>query len=465
MFNKKICAAIGAAAFIGLHSTTALSASGTDINDIKSEIVQMKKFYESRIKSLESKLAKLEDNQVKVGQQAAKVKSDLPEVISGGGNSVGDKKASRKVYNNEFNPSMGIILNGKYATRSESFGEIPGFAIGEEGETFDEGFAVDHTEINFSANIDDKFTGSVTAALAEHGGSTEVELEEAYVETLPGFGLVRGLTARFGRSLWDFGYLNSHHAHTDDFADRPLSYRAFLNGAFNDDGAQISYVLPTDFYSEIGAGYFKGNDFPAGGANGSDADTYSAFLRLGGDITDDTSFRLGFSTLQANEVSREGNHGEIVFDGESNLYAIDLKAIATISSDQELILQGEYFWRDEKGDYTIDADTNAPSTGAFDDSQSGWYAQAIYKFDNNWRAGYRYSELNPANVSGVLAGSELDVSGYDPKSHSFMIDWTNSEFSRIRAQYNSDETMKGQKDDQFILQYIMSFGAHAAHKY
>jgi hypothetical protein len=46
-----------------------------------------------------------------------------------------------------------------------------------------------------------------------------------------------------------------------------------------------------------------------------------------------------------------------------------------------------------------------------------------------------------------------------------MLDWTNSEFSRIRLQYNRAELARGQDDDQFMLQYIMSIGAHGAHKY
>ena len=46
-----------------------------------------------------------------------------------------------------------------------------------------------------------------------------------------------------------------------------------------------------------------------------------------------------------------------------------------------------------------------------------------------------------------------------------MTDWTNSEFSRVRLQFNSAELAAGQNDSQFMLQYIMSIGAHGAHKY
>jgi hypothetical protein len=45
-----------------------------------------------------------------------------------------------------------------------------------------------------------------------------------------------------------------------------------------------------------------------------------------------------------------------------------------------------------------------------------------------------------------------------------MFDYSNSEFSRIRLQFNRDES--GLKNDnQFTLQYIMSMGAHGAHAF
>ena len=45
-----------------------------------------------------------------------------------------------------------------------------------------------------------------------------------------------------------------------------------------------------------------------------------------------------------------------------------------------------------------------------------------------------------------------------------MIDYSNSEFSRLRLQLQHDES--GLEDnDQVILQYIMSIGAHGAHEF
>ena len=46
-----------------------------------------------------------------------------------------------------------------------------------------------------------------------------------------------------------------------------------------------------------------------------------------------------------------------------------------------------------------------------------------------------------------------------------MVDWTNSEFGRIRLQFNREELDGHEKDNQILLQYIMSLGAHAAHSF
>ena len=66
--------------------------------------------------------------------------------------------------------------------------------------------------MNFSANVDDKFYGSVTAAIVREDGEDKVELEEAFVQTLPGAGLPGGTRIKFGRAFWTFGYLNEHHS-------------------------------------------------------------------------------------------------------------------------------------------------------------------------------------------------------------------------------------------------------------
>ena len=117
-----------------------------------------------------------------------------------------------------------------------------------------------------------------------------------------------------GRSLWTFGYLNELHAHGDDFADRPLPNRVFLDNAYNDDGAELSLVLPTDLYSEIGAGIFRGDDAPFGGSDGG-RDAWSAYARFGSDFGRDTAWRIGAYMLGGDARNRGGGHGHADEEG------------------------------------------------------------------------------------------------------------------------------------------------------
>ncbi len=406
------------------------------------------KNYEARTAELEIKLKNLEKKQASNSAKAT-----------------GPGVSSRNIRDNSFNPSIGIVLNGRASSFTSTNAEIAGFSVGEEGERGSEGVAIDETELNFSANIDDKFYGSMTAAIVREDGSDKIELEEAYIQTVSGAGLPNGASVKAGRAFWTFGYLNEHHAHADDFADRPLTSRVYLNKAFNDDGAEISFILPTDQYAELGGGMFRGDDFPGGGSL-TGLGSWSAYARTGGDIGDNQSWRLGVYTLQSDVNSRATEEGALTFVGQNTLYAADLRytfAPTGDASKKEVILQAEVMYREEDGTYN---DTEAGTgTVSYDESSLGWYAQAIYKFAPSWRVGARYARLNAADTPEGFAGSALDSAGHDPETFSVMGDWTNSEFGRFRLQYNREELAEKQEDNQFLVQYVMSIGAHGAHAY
>lgn len=440
------------------HSASA--ASDAELQALQNELRAMKTAYESRISTLENKLTAI----AKTGRSSPTSSKSSKSATSLAPAPNTPATARRSVKDNSFNPAIGVVLNAQYNQFSADESEISGFSVGHEGERSREGFAIDHTEINLSANIDDKFFGSTTLAIAEHEGETELELEEAFVQTLPGLGLLDGLSLKAGRAFWILGYLNEHHSHVDDFADRPLPYRVFLDGAYNDDGAQVSYVLPTDLYTEIGGGVFRGDDYPFGEADGEGFGAWSAFARLGNDIGTTQSWRIGASVLSGEAGERITNDEELVYEGETDLYIADVRYTWAPTGNpraQELTLQGEYFWRKEDGSY------EESGAGAVDleESSEGWYAQAVYKFAPQWRIGARYSALSPADAPAGLSGGALDAQGHSPKAYSAMIDWTNSEFSRVRLQFNREELARAEHDNQFTVQYVMSLGAHGAHKY
>ena len=73
--------------------------------------------------------------------------------------------------------------------------------------------------------------------------------------------------------------------------------------------------------------------------------------------------------------------------------------------------------------------------------------------------------METAGVPTGLIGTNMDGQGFDPTSWAIMTDWTNSEFSRVRWQFNQDELASGSIDNQYTVQYIISIGAHGAHKF
>ena len=65
-----------------------------------------------------------------------------------------------------------------------------------------------------------------------------------------------------------------------------------------------------------------------------------------------------------------------------------------------------------------------------------------------------------------MTAADFPVLGaYNPKRHTAMVDWNPSEFSRIRLQFARDYSRQGMVDQQIFLQYIVSLGAHGAHRF
>ena len=192
--------------------------------------------------------------------------------------SLGD--ARRTGASSAFNPAISLILDGRYSRFSEKPDTyaIPGFALGEETGPGEEGLSLGESELVISANVDDKFSGSLTAALTPEN---EVEVEEAFIETLA---LGGGFTAKAGRFFSHIGYLNPVHGHAWDFADQPLVYRALLANQFGDDGIQLRWVAPLDLFVEVGAELFRGDGFPAAGAANDGRGAQGLFLHVGGDV-------------------------------------------------------------------------------------------------------------------------------------------------------------------------------------
>jgi hypothetical protein len=396
--------------------------------------------------------------------------------------------SSRPATENALNPGISLILNGVYSNLSRSPNDfrINGFAptLGEV-QPFPRGFSLGESEIAMASNIDHNFRGTGIFSISP---DNSIAAEEAYIQTLS---LSNGFTVKAGRFFSGIGYLNQIHAHAWDFTDAPLANKVFLGNQLNEDGVQIKWVAPLDTYFDVGLELGRGRAFPAAAPEGASRDkngvgSANVFTHLGGDFGTSFAWQTGLSHLQTSpqdrtfqDVDSMGTAVTNSFTGRSRLWALSgvLKWAPnhnpTITNFK---LQGEYFWRRENGNLAFDTTTPpasvGPQTDAFTSRQSGWYLQGVYQFVPMWRVGYRYDKLNAGTTgiglvnSGALTAADFPILGnYNPTRNTVMVDWSPSEFSRVRLQLARDLSRQGQSDNQMFVQYIVSLGAHGAHTF
>ena len=450
-----LCAALLAAFAV---PACASAAEDKELAAIRAQIQEMKQSYEARLQALEQRLQDAQAATAQAQNAAADAKlatQDTPAAPPA--------PAPAAIASNLFNPDISLILGGTYTNlkRDPSTYRIQGF-IPMEGDVGPgkRSFNLGESEITMAANIDPMFAGRLTFAL---GADNAIGVEEAYVQTRS---LNNGVNARFGRFLSAVGYQNGQHAHTWDFVDTPLAYQALIGGQYKTDGLQAKWLAPTDTFVEVGAELGSGASSPGNDRNRNGVGAKALFLHVGNDIGDSGSWRAGLSYLRTSATGRGFDNDGIdaAFSGRSSVWIADAIykwAPNGNSTQRNFKLQGEYLQRKESG--TLASGT---AEGAYDASQSGWYVQGVYQFMPNWRTGLRLDRLRPGSPGIVLGDALFPIlETYSPKRTSVMLDYSPSEYSRMRLQLARDQARFGGADTQIFLQYIMSMGTHAAHSF
>jgi hypothetical protein len=447
-------------------SNTQLAA---ELAALQTQIAQMKAAYEGRIAALENRLA--------AAQQLAEDAALAPERTAASLPSSG--AAAARGGASAFNPEVSLILQGAYKHRKavdeRHIGGFVSAAHPHEGEGHDHGddkrgFSLDHSELVLAASIDPYFRGQTTIAVLD--GETEVE--EAWFQTTS---LGHGLGIRAGRFFSGIGYLNAQHAHQWDFYEQPLMYKAlFGEHGYAQDGVQVKWVAPLDTLVEVGVEFGRGQNFPGTERNLDGANSRALFAHVGGDLGMAHSWQAGLSWLQTRASERESHfesetfgeaHG--AFSGRSRMWLADFVykwAPEGNAARRNFKFQAEYFRRKENGWLaTADEDGNDLGASPWRTRQSGYYLAGVYQFTPNWRAGLRYDRLNSGHPFAGDNPADLALENYHPRRLSTMLDYSWSEFSRLRLQWSRDRAMPGVTDNQVTLQYIMSLGSHGAHKF
>ncbi|MHB1094035.1 TonB-dependent receptor [Thiobacillus sp.] len=431
-------------------------AGDADLAALRAEVQKMKSDYEARIQTLE----------VRVQAAEAKAAATVPQVDSSAAPPVEPAQAA----SNSFNPEISFILQGGYAhlqnlPNRQASGFLPNGTSG----PATRGFSVDDSELVLAANIDPYFRGYLNAVL----NNDTVGVEEAWFQTLA---LGSGLTIKGGRFRSGIGYQNEQHPHAWDFATNNLMYETLFGEGYGNDGLQLKWVAPTELFTELGAEIGRGSNFPGTDRNANGVGSYALYGHIGGDVGDSHSWRSGVSYLSTRAADRSGTladfgHTQVdtAFDGDSRTWMADFVwkwAPHGNPNVNNFKFAAELFRREENGNLDCAGGLcGSGSLGAYQATQYGGYAQAVYQFMPRWRIGYRYDRLNPGSQDFGINNTRLPRPDFSPSRNSLMADYSPSEFTRLRLQYTRDRSMPGQDENQWYLQYIYSLGTHGAHTF
>ena len=438
----------------------ALADTAADIEALRQELAAIRTRYEARLQALEAQLkaAQADPSPVAAPAPPNPAATATATALSSGANA--------------FNPALSLILSGLYARTSQDPSkalitglQLPAAAPIGPGTR---GFSLAESELSLSASIDPWWRGAAHIALHP---DDSVSIEEAAIQTTS---LGHGLTLKAGRFFSALGYLNAKHAHTWDFVDNPLAYQALLGTQLADDGVQLTWLAPTEQFIEWGIEIGRGRGFPGADNSRNGAGMKALTAHTGGDFGDSHSWRAGLSVLSARADGQDlqglGSAGQSVtsaFSGRTRVWVADAVwkwAPNGNASRTSLKLQGEYLRSARSGSLVYDVG-GSDSAGGYRAVQSGWYLQAVYQFLPAWRLGLRTERLDAGSPDYGLNTGRYATSDQALRKHTLMVDFSPSEFSRLRLQLAQDRTRPGSADQQFFVQYQMSVGAHAAHGY
>lgn len=367
------------------------------------------------------------------------------------------------------NPYVSVILDAKGYVSNQKNGAlasrgVPGYTT--EGQGLKNGFNVDAAELMIFAPVDPYFNLYTNIPVTDAGAT----LEEAYVVTTA---LPEGFQIKGGRFKSNATRLNSQHPHAWDFADLPLPYRAFLGpeGIGGDNGVQLTWMPPTPVYTLLGFEALQGsNPLLFGDDDSWGPHAFTAFGRVSIDTSDNSSLYLSpwvmFGSTRTGGILPADNVTGNSFNLRGNSVLYGMEALWKWKSGlRKMTLQGEYLYLVQNGTLTeIDPVGAQVGTVPLQRHQDGFYLQALYGFDR-WTVGTRYDRMEIFADTITRDGVQQPYSGR-PWRLTGSLEYNFTEFSRLRAQFSHDRSDRGGRvNNEGILQFTFTIGAHAAHAY
>lgn len=339
------------------------------------------------------------------------------------------------------------------------------------------GLALGHSDFNVAGPLGPHLRAAASAAVHGNRHHFEAELEEAWVETRT---LPAGLQLRAGRFASQLGYLNEQHPHADDFVERPLLYRAFLGGHWNDDGLRLNWTAPTDLYLRLGAEVFRGRRLVHDARAARRPGAFVLSGRLGGDLGSSQSWQAGLSLLhnrreaaveahedhdERGEEDDDHGHEEAHEEGHDHAHAHG----AAFSGKRMWIGEIAWKWAPQGNNrqqqlrvvYEHALVTGLNRHASSSDRHQAGYLSVVWRFAPSWEAGARVDVLR------VREPHEDHFDSGRLREAALMLAYKPSHAQTLRLQLARQRSGAGfdTATHAVQLQYVLSFGTHAAHSF
>lgn len=363
--------------------------------------------------------------------------------------------------------AVGMVLDVGASSRALALGQR------------DQGLALGHSDVSARGPLGRHFSAQLGAAVHQHEGRVEAELEEAWVQTrsLPG-----GLQARAGRFASQIGYLNEQHPHADDFVERPLLYRAFLGGHWFDDGLRLNWTAPLPVYLNLGAEVFRGKQLVREAASARAPGAFTLSAKAGGDWGAAQSWQAGLAYVKNRReaaVEAEAHHDDPADedddeDADGHAHAHHHHAHGALFSGRQLWL-ADLAWKwspdgnNRQQQLKLVAEAARVSGinryAGSGQTHSAQALSALWRWRPDWEAGARLDWLQVQQPHGDhFHAARL-------REQAVVLAWKPTHAQALRLQLTRQQGGAGLESEQPVarrslqLQYVLSFGAHGAHAF
>src|SRR5205809_118648 len=369
---------------------------------------------------------------------------------------------------------MNISFDGLFALAYSSARDLDHIEVGDH-DPQQRGFNARNIELAFDGAVDPYFEGFANIVFKlNNDNETEVEVEEAFMQTTS---LPFNLQLKAGQFFAAFGRINPTHPHTWDFADAPIVHGRLLGpDGLRGVGAQISWIVPVPWYSQLIFGVQNGRggtgySFRNPGDDGMFFDRRTTDRELRG-LQDfvwiprwENSVDLSPTQVVLAGVSSAFGSNETGANSRTQIYGGDFlykwKSANAEGGFPFVKWQTEFMYRRFEAGRGVNM--SFPVAETFHDW--GLYSQVLWGFKKGWVAGIRgdYLDMEDSKFTD-------DFERQSRSRISANLTWYPTEFSKIRLQYNHDFLYENfflaDRDvDSVFLQFEFILGAHGAHKF